>query len=101
MSEFTAEVSHKSDHAEIRINGYLSADSAEKMDEAIKQIGEAKKMLLIFDRESFINSAGLAALFDHHPTRYRAGEGLPYGASRPALQEGVRYRGAESGSGGV
>ena len=27
MSELTAEVTNKPDHAEIRINGYLSADS--------------------------------------------------------------------------
>ena len=74
MSELTAEVTLKSDHAEIR---NLSADSAEKMDEAIKQIGDAKKVLLIFDRDCFINSAGLAALFDY---------------ILPGIEQGKEYR---------
>ena len=61
MSELTTKVTLKPDHTEIRINGYLSTDSAEKMDEAIKETGDANKVLLIFDEQCFINSAGLAA----------------------------------------
>ena len=84
MNELTTNVTNKPDYAEIRINGYLSADSAEKMDEAIQQIGDAKKVLLIFDRECFINSAGLAALFDfilpgiEHGKEYRVVHPAPH-----------------------
>ena len=46
------------------------------MDEAIRQIGDASKILLIFDRECFINSAGLAALFDYILPGDRAGRGV-------------------------
>ena len=39
MIELTAEVSNKPDHAEIRIGGYLSSESAERLDKAMQQVG--------------------------------------------------------------
>lgn len=60
MIELTAEVTSKSDHAEIRIGGYLSSNSADRLDEAMQQVGDAKKVILIFDEKCFINSMGLS-----------------------------------------
>ena len=65
MIELTTEVSNKPDHVEIRIAGYLSSDSADRLDEAMKQIGDAKKVVLIFDEKCSINSTGLSAMFEH------------------------------------
>ena len=31
----------------------------------MKQVGDAKKVVLIFDEQCFINSTGLSALFEH------------------------------------
>lgn len=65
MIELTAEVTNKPDHAEVRIAGYLSSESAEQFDETMKQVGDAKKVILIFDEKCFINSTGLSAMFEH------------------------------------
>ena len=45
MNELTTEVTNNPDHAEIRIAGYLSAESADRLDEAMKQVGHAKKVV--------------------------------------------------------
>ena len=95
MIELTAEVTNKPDHTEIRIAGYLSSD-----DEAMKEVGEAKKVVLIFDEQCFINSTGLSNV-RAYPPRHRAGQRVPGRPSRSALQEGIRYCGIECGCGGV
>ena len=77
MSELTTEVTTKPDHAEIRISGYLSSDSADRLDESIKQVGDAKKVVLIFDEKCFINSTGLSAMFEH---------------ILPGIEQGKEYR---------
>ena len=65
MIEFVAEVTNTPDHAEIRISGYLSSDSAARLDEAMKQVADANRVVLVFDEQYFINSTGLSALFEH------------------------------------
>ena len=65
MIELTAEVTKSTDHAEIHITGYLNSDSADRLDEAMKQVGDADRVVLIFDEQCHINSTGLSALFEH------------------------------------
>ena len=77
MIELTAEVTNKPIHAEIRIAGYLSSESADRLDEAIKRVGDAKKVVLILDEKCFINSTGLSALFEH---------------VLPGIEQGEEYR---------
>ena len=84
MIELTTEVTNKTDHAEIRIAGYLSSDSADRLDVAMQQVGDAKKVVLIFDEKCFINSTGLSAMFDHilpgieHGKEYRVVHPAPH-----------------------
>ena len=77
MIELTTEVANKPDHAEIRIAGYLSSESTDRLDEAMKQVGDAKKVVLIFDEACFINSTGLSAMFEH---------------ILPGIEQGTEYR---------
>ena len=77
MIELTAEVTNKPNHAEIRIAGYLSSESADRLDETMKQVGDAKKVVLIFDENCFINSTGLSAMFEH---------------ILPGIEQGKEYR---------
>ena len=77
MIELTAKVTNKPDHAEIRIAGYLSSDSADLLDEAMQQVGDTKKVVLIFDEKCFINSTGLSAMFEH---------------VLPGIEQGMEYR---------
>ena len=65
MIELTAKVTNTPDHTEVRIAGYLSSDSADRLDEAMQEVGDAKKVVLIFDEKCFINSTGLSAMFEH------------------------------------
>ena len=53
MIEFVAEVTNTPDHAEIRISGYLSSDSAARLDEAMKQVADANRVVLVFDEQYF------------------------------------------------
>ena len=64
MKKLTANVTAKPDHVEIYVDGYLSADAADRLDEPFNQIGDANKILLVFDEKCFINSSGFAVLFD-------------------------------------
>ena len=64
MSELTANVTNRPEHVEIHIGGYLSANAGDRLSEAFSQIGDADKILLLFDEKCFINSSGLAVLFD-------------------------------------
>jgi anti-anti-sigma regulatory factor len=47
------------------LRSIYSTESADQLDEAMKQVGDAKKVVLIFDEKCFINSTGLSALFEH------------------------------------
>ena len=64
MNELTASMTTKPDHVEIHVDGYLSSDAADRLDEPFNQIGHSNKILLVFDEKCFINSSGLAVLFD-------------------------------------
>ena len=77
MIELTTEVTNRPDHVEVRIAGYLSSDSADHLDEAMKEVEDAKKVILIFDEKCFINSTGLSAMFEH---------------ILPGIEQGKEYR---------
>ena len=63
MAELTATVDMQPNQTTIRISGYLSADHAESLETTFTEL-DAQKGLLDFDAKCFINSAGLAVLFD-------------------------------------
>ena len=63
MAELTATVDKQPTQTTIRISGYLSAEHAESLETAFAEL-DSKKVLLDFDQKCFINSAGLAVLFD-------------------------------------
>ena len=50
--------------ATIHLRGYLSGDSAEPLEAAFAEAVGARQVLLVFQPKDFINSAGLAVLFD-------------------------------------
>lgn len=64
MSTLTAEVQHRGDTAVIHLAGYLSAEASGAVEEAFKNLGDAEKVLLVFQEGDFITSAGLAVVFD-------------------------------------
>ena len=63
MAELTATVDKQPNQTTIRISGYLSGDHAESLETAFTEL-DSGKVLLDFDAKCFINSAGLAVLFD-------------------------------------
>jgi len=64
MSKVSATVEQKESLLVIHLDGYLSSESAGPLEEAFQQVGGAEKVLLVFAEKAFINSAGLAVLFD-------------------------------------
>lgn len=64
MAEITAEVRTREGISVIELSGYLSSESATPLEEGMAQIREANRILLTFHNKAFINSAGLAVLFD-------------------------------------
>ena len=62
MTELTASITRETDYTAIHISGYLSSD-AEALEAAFAEAGDTY-LVLIFDEKCFINSAGLAVLFD-------------------------------------
>jgi len=64
MAEITAEVRNREGIPVIELSGYLSSESAAPLEEAFDQIGEEDKVVVVFHKKDFINSAGLAVLFD-------------------------------------
>ena len=60
----TAAVTHDTNHSTVRIGGYISNDAAEPLGTAFQQASGAPKILVIFDEKCFINSTGLAILFE-------------------------------------
>jgi len=64
MSTLTAEVEHREDVSVIQLSGYLSSEVAGPLEDAFVQIADYSKVLLVFQEKDFINSAGLAVLFD-------------------------------------
>mgnify|MGYP001327973257 CR=1 FL=1 len=72
MTELTAAVQQQADHTVIHIGGYLSTE-AEAIEAAFAESDAAHKVLLSFDEKCFINSTGLAILFDLILPRTEAG----------------------------
>ena len=64
MSKLTADVQHQADRCSIHLTGYLSSDSAQPLEEAFVKAADYNKILLVFAEKMFVNSAGLAVLFD-------------------------------------
>ena len=64
MSKLTADVQHQDDRCSIHLAGYLSSDSAQPLEEAFVKAADYDKILLVFAEKTFVNSAGLAVLFD-------------------------------------
>ncbi|MBT4500047.1 MAG: STAS domain-containing protein [Gemmatimonadetes bacterium] len=64
MNDFTASIDREEGVAVINLAGYLSSEVAAPLEEAFGQIGDADKILLAFQEKDFINSAGLAVMFD-------------------------------------
>ena len=52
------------DRATIHIAGYISTDAADPLETAFQQASDAPKILVVFDEKCFINSTGLAILFE-------------------------------------
>ena len=64
MTTLTAEVEQRGGVSVINLSGYLSSEVAAPLEEAFAQIADSEKILLAFQEKDFINSAGLAVLFD-------------------------------------
>ena len=84
MAELTSTVEKQPNHTTVHISGYLSADHAESLETAFAEL-DSQRVLLDFDEKCFINSAGLAVLFDLLP----AGSGyrVPHRASVPHFRK--------------
>ena len=59
-----ASTTHNGGRTAIHIGGYISNDAAEPLETAFQQASGAPKILVIFDEKCFINSTGLAILFE-------------------------------------
>ena len=64
MSRLTAEVQQKDRWCAIYLSGYLSGESAPQLEADFEQAAAADKILLVFEAQTLISSAGLAVLFD-------------------------------------
>ena len=64
MAELQGETTHQEGITVIRLSGYLSSESAGPLETAFAQVGAAEKVVVVFQQKDFINSAGLAVLFD-------------------------------------
>lgn len=60
----TAEVVRTDDHSTVRIGGYISSEAAEPLEAAFAQVTDARAILVVFAGDAFINSTGIAILFD-------------------------------------
>ena len=64
MSTLTAQVKEQGEVSVIQLTGYLSSEVASVVEEAFRQVVDAQKVLLVFQEQGFINSAGIAVVFD-------------------------------------
>jgi anti-anti-sigma factor len=62
--EINVSISHKDDVSILNIKGDVTAVSAETIEEAYQKVSKdgAKKILLYFDKDGYINSGGIAIL---------------------------------------
>jgi anti-anti-sigma factor len=64
MKGLTADVQHHGDRCSIHLMGYLSSEPAQPLEEAFVKAADYDKILLVFAEKTFVNSVGLAVLFD-------------------------------------
>lgn len=64
MSKLAVQMERQEDLAIIDLKGYLSGSSGEPLEDAFRQGADAQRFLVLFQKKDFINSAGLAILFD-------------------------------------
>lgn len=64
MNQLKAQVKHQEGVAVIHLAGYLSTEAASVVEESFRQVEDASKILLSFQEETYLNSAGLVMLFD-------------------------------------
>ena len=76
-SSLTTRVVQQGDVAVVGLEGYLSASGGEVLEKALGEVADSEKVLLVFGVGDFINSAGLAVLFD---------------LILPAMETGVQFR---------
>ena len=76
-SSLTTRVSRQGDISVIGLQGYLAATGGEVLEKAFGEVADSEKILLVFGGDDFINSAGLAVLFD---------------LILPAKEKGVQFR---------
>ena len=60
----TAKVVSHDTHAAVEIAGYISSDAADPLEAAFRELPDVSRILAVFDEKCFINSTGLAILFD-------------------------------------
>ena len=62
--EINVSISHKDDVSILNIKGDVTATTGETIEEAYQKVstGGAKKILLYFDKDGYINSGGIAIL---------------------------------------
>ena len=76
-SSLTTRVAQQGDISVIGLEGYLAATGGEVLEKAFGEVADSEKVLLVFGGDDFINSAGLAVLFD---------------LILPAKEKGVQFR---------
>ena len=64
MSTLTAQVNQQEGVSVIQLAGYLSSEAASVVEEAFHQVADAEKVLLVFQEQGFMTSAGIAVIFD-------------------------------------
>ena len=64
MARLEVTTERRQELAVIELRGYLSAAAAAPLEAAFEQAADAAKILVVFQEQDFINSAGLAVLFD-------------------------------------
>ena len=64
MTELTAEIREAGTAAVIQVGGYVSGDGSDALQAAFVQTADSDRIVLSFGERDFINSAGLAVLFD-------------------------------------
>jgi anti-anti-sigma factor len=101
MAELTTQIEEQGGITKIHINGYLSSDNSPALDEAFAQLGEAKKILLIFREDDMVASAGIAVLFDLCIGAMEKGQEVRIVQPAAHFRKVFKLVGAESGCAGV
>jgi len=93
MNQVRAQTRQQGDTAIISVEGYLSGHSAGPLENAFQEVQEAKKILVIFREGDFLNSAGLAVLFDLMLSAKEQGKGARIVEPSPHFRKVFRIMG--------